>query len=63
MAVTRGPGVVRAGVLLWKRRGWAVPRIAAKLGVSKQNVYYHLHQLERDGELDGAVKVYRRRSR
>lgn len=62
MAVTRGPGVLRPKVLLWARRGWLAPRIAAKLGVTKQSVYYHLHRLEEDGEIDGAVKVYRRSS-
>jgi HTH domain. len=62
MAVTRGPGVLREKVLVWARRGWSAPRIAAKLGVAKQTVYYHLHRLEEDGEIEGAVKVYRRRS-
>jgi predicted ArsR family transcriptional regulator len=62
MAATRGPGVVRARVCLWRRRGWAVPRIAEKLGVAEQTVYYHLHRLEADGELENAVKRYRRRA-
>lgn len=73
MAVAQGPGVVRARVLLWKRRGlearartgvdtWPAPKIAEKLGVSTQNVYYHLHRLEESGELENGFKRYRKRS-
>ena len=61
MALAQGPGVVRARVLLWRRRGWSVPRIAEKLGTSTQNVYYHLHRLEESGELENGFKRYRKR--
>lgn len=62
MAATQGPGIVRARVRIWRRRGWSVPRIAEKVGVSRQSVYYHLHRLEADGELEDAVKRYRKRT-
>jgi len=52
----------RARVLQWKLRGWSAQRIADKLGIAKQSVYYHLHRLEADGEIDGAVKRYRPRT-
>jgi len=52
----------RAKVLRWKQRGWSAQRIADKLAITKQSVYYHLHRLQEDGELNGAVKVYRPRS-
>lgn len=42
--------------------GWPAIEIAEELGIRKQSVYYHLHRLEADGEIEGAVKVYRPRS-
>jgi len=52
----------RSRVLHWKRRGWSAVKIAARLGITKSSVYYHLHRLEADGEIENAIKVYRRRS-
>jgi DNA-binding CsgD family transcriptional regulator len=52
----------RARVLRWKLRGWSAVRIADRLGITKQSVYYHLHRLEDAGEIDDAVKVYRKRT-
>jgi predicted ArsR family transcriptional regulator len=52
----------RERVLRWKLRGWSAQRIADKLGISKPSVYYHLHRLEDDGELENGVKRYRPRS-
>lgn len=53
-------------MLLWARRWQGQPfwvqRIADKLGITKQSVYWHLRRLEADGELNGAVKKYRTRS-
>lgn len=51
----------RQRVLRWRLRGWAVRDIAAKLGVSEQSVYYHIHQLEADGELKNGVRRYQPR--
>lgn len=64
----------RARVLHWRLRGldaaaaggednWLAPKIAERLGITKQTVYYHLHRLEADGEIVGAVKVYRKQDR
>jgi DNA-binding CsgD family transcriptional regulator len=52
----------RQRVLRWKLRGWSARRIADKLAISTQSVYYHLHKLEDAGELENGVKHYRRRS-
>jgi predicted ArsR family transcriptional regulator len=52
----------RARVLLWRLRGKTADEIAAKLGVSTQTVYYHLHRLEDDGELENGFRHYRPRA-
>lgn len=73
MASNRSTSDIRRRVLLWKRRGlvakektgtdtWTAYDIAEKLGVSPQTVYYHLHALERAGELKNGIKRYRRRT-
>jgi predicted ArsR family transcriptional regulator len=52
----------RQRVLRWKLRGWSAQRIADKLAITTQSVYYHLHKLEESGELEDGVKRYRPRS-
>jgi hypothetical protein len=52
----------RDRVLTWARRGWDAARIADKLGVAKQTVYYHLHALEDEGEIENGVRRYRPRA-
>jgi predicted transcriptional regulator len=53
----------RERVLRWHRRGWGAYRIAKKIGVYPQTVYYHLRQLEADGEITDGVRRYRPRRR
>jgi predicted ArsR family transcriptional regulator len=62
MPSNRSTSDIRDRVLTWRNRGWSAYRIAEKLGVTPQTVYYHLHALEDEGTLENGVKQYRPRS-